>query len=138
MFIAIASMPSFGSFGARMAVAVAPFPPGFKCPNANFAVIGERGSGPGMGFASAARISRAFAHMDFKFAVGKSVSYRPVGQRPALFTIMRQMPEDHGLLPPLGIGSKRSRGIRAHCAESDLLKLGENGASEAERVFRKV
>jgi hypothetical protein len=34
--------------------------------------------------------------MSFKFAVGETVEYRPLGLKPALFQVIRHMPEEDG------------------------------------------
>ena len=57
--------------------------------------------------------------MDFKFVVGQKVSYRPMGQRPALFTVIKQMPEEPRSSTSSGIGSKTmSKGLSASSMKS--------------------
>ena len=34
--------------------------------------------------------------MDFKYAVGQAVEYKPIGGTVGLFTVVRRMPEEHG------------------------------------------
>jgi hypothetical protein len=34
--------------------------------------------------------------MEFKFAVGQAVEYKPIGGNTGLFTVVRRMPEEHG------------------------------------------
>jgi hypothetical protein len=62
--------------------------------------------------------------MDAKFVVGQTVSYRPMGQRPALFKVVQHMPEP-------GFSTARYRiknnveGFERIVVESDLHKVEE-------------
>ena len=75
--------------------------------------------------------------MDFKFVVGQKVSYRPMGQRPALFTIIKQMPEAPRSSTDLRYRIKNDvEGFERIVNEIDL-HMAENGSTEAERVLRR-
>jgi len=76
--------------------------------------------------------------MDFKFVVGQKVSYRPVGQRPALFKVIKQMPEEPGFSTDLRYRIKNDvEGFERIVNEIDLHKPAENDSNEAEWVFRR-
>jgi hypothetical protein len=75
-------------------------------------------------------------YMDFKFVVGQKVLYRPTGQRPALFKVMKQMPEEPGFSTNIRYRIKNDvEGFERIVNEIDLHILAENDSNEADRVF---
>ena len=76
--------------------------------------------------------------MDFKFVVGQKVSYRPMGQRPALFRIIKQMPEEPRSSTSLRYRIKNDvEGFERIVNEVDLHIPAGNDSNERERVFRR-
>ena len=77
--------------------------------------------------------------MEFKFAAGQMVSYKPMGQRTSTFTVVRQMPEE-----PRGYSDLRYR-IKSTSENFERVVLeGElqepsatTSSSEVELVFPK-
>ena len=77
-------------------------------------------------------------HMDFKFVVGQTVSYRPMGQRPAPFKVVQHMPEEPGLSTARYRIKNNVEGFERIVVESDLHKVEENASNEANRVSGKA
>ena len=76
--------------------------------------------------------------MDFKFVVGQRVSYRPMGQRPALFTVIKHMPEDPRSSTDLRYRIKNdAEGFERIVNEIDLDVSAENDLYEADWLFRR-
>ena len=75
-------------------------------------------------------------YMDFKFVMDQKVLYRPTGQRPALFKVMKQMPEEPGFSTNIRYRIKNDvEGFERIVNEIDLHILAENDSNEADRVF---
>ena len=73
--------------------------------------------------------------MDFKFAVGQSVEYTPVKGTRGLFTVIRQMPEEHRAFDRTYRIKSEQEGFERNVMECDLT-VSERPKESYETAFR--
>jgi hypothetical protein len=77
--------------------------------------------------------------MEFKFAIGEAVSYKPPGQNSSLYMVIRQMPEEPRSSTDLRYRIKSGREeFERIVVERDLRLAVDLVSNEASRLFRKV